>query len=554
MCRLKLPSRWLPPLLLACCLLILAGCNGSSRPEPNQDKTEQVSAREALAKKRLCSDNFLKIYQVLRPSPANVDAELQSAQDLLNQWLLSCAEWSGREISPDAPEFQGHFDAEEISDLNQRAASQLDILFLRDQLLVRSLVEHVLQDVPTDAAKVRRVFEFVCRNVAHDEKLIHPLLLDPQTRDTLGPHSIPRSLQDICLTGRGTPEDRTWLLAAFLQQLNLKTLLIEAPASEPAVDARYRYLAVVPLDDSILIFSPGLGVEFRPAAEQWTPARLAGGWEEVFQGWPGNDPAALELLAPLLSQDWAKGRVLLPYSILQTSPRMAAMQLELVGDTVCEVSLPLSGEGGQPGLVDGLRAAVRDFLPDFRPVFWEYPQVTYSRLVAKEPQAERLRQLAMATLFKEVVSVRSSEDQKEQRVFTQNLEKRMLMARLDHLTGNHEEAISTYIKLRLQQGMAGDGPEIALENLLRYLQAENAHYWSALAQFENGDYRSAGDTLQNYLARYPEGNWVAPGRELWARALMNQGKREQAMQLLESDKAQGPERFWQLKLKSEPQH
>ena len=140
----------------------------------------------------------------------------------------------------------------------------------------------------------------------------------------------------------------------------------------------------------------------------------------------------------------------------------------------------------------------------------------YERVVNSDATGDRLRSLYMATLFKEVQSLRSSENQNEERVFTSSLEKRMLMARVDQLTGQLSSAISTFVKLRLQQGVAGEGDIVALENLMRYLQAEDALYWSGVAQFENGDFRTAGNTLKNYLDRYTEGRWVQPARELLA--------------------------------------
>ncbi|MBR9801612.1 tetratricopeptide repeat protein, partial [bacterium] len=108
-------------------------------------------------------------------------------------------------------------------------------------------------------------------------------------------------------------------------------------------------------------------------------------------------------------------------------------------------------------------------------------------------------------------------------------------------------AISKFVKLRLQQGVAGEGDIVALENLMRYLQAEDALYWSGVAQFENGDFRTAGNTLKNYLDRYTEGRWVQPARELLAESLAEQDRMDEAKAALKLDQWTGPARLRQLK-------
>jgi len=541
-----------------CCLLltglvpVAAGCGGSgggAKEAQNEESEATSSAREALEKSRLCADNFDKIYQVLRPTPENADTELQSAQDILNQWLMSCAEWTDYSVDPNDPIFAQQFDAETIESLNQHSASQYDILYVRDQLLLRAIVEHEAQNLPTDEEKARKLFDYVCRNVSRDDRLINRLLLVPQlideaTMQQASAETIPRSLQDIALAGRGTVNDRAWMLAGLLQQLNIPALLLEG---DQDVDPRLKQLLLVPLQDQILVFSPGLGMEFRPEGGTWSLQELKEDFAQVFNILPEAEQADQELLQPLKSQDWRKAKCYLPYNILAASPRTQILQYEFVGDYVCELFQPAASIDDEPSMAERYQNVFGGLFDDFQPGYWAYPRAMYERIVNSDSNSERLRNLYMATLFKEVQSLRSSENQNEERVFTSTLEKRMLMARVDQLTGELSSAISTYVKLRLQQGVGGQGDVVALENLMRYLQAEDALYWSAVAQFENGDYRTAGNTMKNYLDRYTEGRWKSSARELFALALAEQGRMEEAQVAISLEDWSGPSRLRLLK-------
>ncbi len=525
----------------------LAGCQQkSASPSGSEDEAKRASARETLERKRLCSDNFLKITQVLQPGPENVDAELQSVQDLLNQWFYSCAEWQGADLPSDQPEWQ-NLSGSLLSkfQLSQQSASQFDVLYLRDQLLMRAILENQLRDVPDDVTKIRRLFSYVCRNIVFDEKLIAPQLMPPEQRAALDAGSIPRGLQEICLIGRGTAADRAWVFASLMQQMGQPLLLLEAPATEPATPERWRLLLLVPVDGSLLVFHPGSGLEFRPTEGNWPTADTAGIWEKLYEALPADLPEAEKLLAPLQQQEWSQARWLLPYSVMSISPRMRAIQLELTGEIASEVYVPLHDESEQSGLQEQLQASLSAAWSEIQPQYWEYPQQMYVGVVERSRESEILRRLALAALMKEVVSVRSSEDQEERRVFKSSMEKRLLMGRLEQLIGDHSDAISTFMKIRLQPGVKGEGAEILAENLMRFLQAENAHYWSALAQYERGEFRSASDTIKNYLNRYEQGNWSGPGRELLIRSYVALGKPEPALELLNQHPPSDPNHIWE---------
>ena len=108
---------------------------------------------------------------------------------------------------------------------------------------------------------------------------------------------------------------------------------------------------------------------------------------------------------------------------------------------------------------------------------------------------------------------------------------------MTHLLGNHAAAIKGYLTLRLwcKTPPAEKGVVIPEEGelLAAFLAlvprdirqmhrkaAEDAMFWMAVCHCEQGrtKYRSALETLKQYLRRYPDGSWIAAARYL--RALM----------------------------------
>ena len=272
-------------------LFVIIGCSPEKEIAP-QDEQDKSSARAQLVKKRQCSKNFANVHQILRPTPENMDTELQSALSLLNQWYSSCAEWSDYTVSSQEPAILAVLDSEEISHLNQPTASLLEILYLRDQLLMREVMQHVADGVPTDIEKIRNLFDYIQRNITYDPLLIDSNLFsflqanypDSVPKEEFSKLSIPRTLQDVVLSGRGSGQDLTWLFASLIRQLNIDAIMVSPTSQE--TDIKVPALILVPTGKEILVFCPAAGLEFRPKDSSkrsgWSVDDLAKDFSQIF--------------------------------------------------------------------------------------------------------------------------------------------------------------------------------------------------------------------------------------------------------------------------------
>ncbi|MCG6157888.1 tetratricopeptide repeat protein [Rubinisphaera margarita] len=536
--HLRTTFRWSFPVVM---MLAVLGCQNQDENPKSQteEKTGSSQARENLERRRICKANLDKVYQILRPSAENMDSEPTSALVILNQWFGSCAEMPDGQLDVSAPAFASLNDEEALGSLNNPSASIADIHYLRDQLLMRQMVTEVVKFSPTDVEKVRAVMEYVRRNLPIDELLIDGRLataglLPQETLDQLNPFSIPRALQDVALAGRGLPYDRIWMAASMLRQLNIESLLLTHDADltlRPEVPA----LLLIPLESQLVVFCPQLGIEIRPEgdAEAWELATFNADLKNLFAGldqvtWPEDSP-----ITRMKNADWTTAKVMLPVAPISASPRMEALQLDFVGDMACNLHQSAAIHGD-----DGLKKSLGSIIGDREIEYWPYPHRMYTGLLDPTDEEARLRQLTVATLLKEVQSIRASQDQNEQTSYRVSMERKMLKARVEQLIARDVEALQTYMRIRLQFRVPGQGAQVELENLMRFLQAEDAHYWSAVAQFETEQYRSAGDTLQNYLERYQQGHWVQSARMLWAEAEAAEGNPQRAIEILQQGELQ----------------
>ena len=536
--------------LISCAVLLTAGlmvsgCGGGKSSEKlnkkDDKKADATSARENLEKRRICKSNLDKVYQILQPSAENINSELQAALVILNQWFGSCADLSKTQRDAANPLFADQTDPEFIENLNSDSVSLGDVLYLRDQLLMRKVVEHVVQNSPTDLEKIRAIFEYTCWNITLDQQLIDPRLasvglITQERLNQLDPMTIPRTLQDIMLAGRGLPQDRIWVFATLLEQLNFDSVILMPPQSAEA-NGTSPAVVLVMIDDQLMAFCPELAVELQKSSEDanqlWTATTLSEDFTSIFKTFPGvNFPEGSPILQ-MQAIDWKTAEVVLPYAMLSTSRRMEALQIEFAGDMSCTIYQPLAGDDANgAGLGVRVSSLLKPVLGERKLTFWSYPHKMYQQSLLASEEALTLRELSHATLMKEVRTVRANEDQNEEKTYKVNMERQMLKARLQQLLGNETEALRTYIRIRLQFSVTGTGAAVQFENLMRFLQAEDAQYWSAISQYESQGYRAAADTLQNYVARYPNGRWANSARQLLANAMEKNENPAEAVEIL----------------------
>ncbi len=549
---------WL--LLFLSLSLCVAGCNSDKNGDSQTSEDEKSSARAELVRKRRCSEDFESVYQILRPTKKTMNTELRSALSLLNQWFESCADFSGQKFSQDDPTLQGILSAGQLDHLNESTAGMLDILYLRDQLLMRAMMEQIVKGAPTDVEKVRRIFAYTQRNITRDPLLIDPRLYHylqtnfPQSvpQKELSKVSIPRTLLDIMLAGRGTDEDLSWAFVSLIQQLNIDAIMVSPVQSEQAATNTLPPLILVPIGKEILVFCSAAGLEFTSSVSadkpSWSLDDLAKDFGQLFNSISSEVSGEQTILELFQKTDWKQAVVTLPYSPLRVSPRSEALQMELAGNMTCEVFNHLRTQNDEPGLIERTSGLTDKIFSNGEIRLWEYPYEMYENVANASKGATRLRELYLATVNKTVQSIRTSVDQKENRTIKKSQVKRMQLSRVEQLLGNETEAISSYMRLQLQRGVPGGNAslEIQKENLLRALQSEDARYWSALCQFEKNDFRAAGNTTINYLKRYPEGRWQHSALELLAESQARQNEFSSAIDVFSQVKFPAPRRARQL--------
>ena len=547
-------------LLFCFCLsLLITGCNPGEDASSQTADDDKSSVRAELVRKRRCSQDFESIHQILRPTKKTMNTELQSALSLLNQWLESCAEFSGQKLPANEPALKELLSERQLNSLNSSTAGLLDILYLRDQLLMRSMMEHIVEGTPTDVEKVREIFGYIQRNITRDPLLIDPRLYHFQQANfpesvpgkKLSDVAVPRTLFDIILSGRGSDDDLSWAFVTLIRQLNIDAIMVTSAPVPQASQNKLPPIIIVPIGKEILVFCPAAGLEFTsettPGQANWSVDDLAKDFNQVFNS-IADELAEEETIVTLLKQaDWKQATVTLPYSPLRISPRSEALQIELAGNLSCEVFTPLQTYNNEPGLIERTSTVTGKLFQNTGVQLWYYPYKMYEDVVNSSKMTNRLRDLYLATINKTVQSIRTSVDQKENLTIKKSLVKRMQLSRVDQILGNESEAISTYMRLQLQGGVPGNtSPEILKENFLRALQSEDARYWSALCQFENEDYRSAANTLINYLKRYPEGRWQSSALELLADSQAKQKEFTSAAEVFGQIQLPSPERARQL--------
>ncbi len=547
-------------LILFCMMSLIFGCKPGKDVETENTEDEKSSARAELVRKRRCSEDFESIYQILRPSQKTMNTELQSALSLLNQWFESCAEFSGFQLSQDEPALQETVSAGQLESLNESTADMLDVLYLRDQLLMRAMMEQIVKGAPTDVEKVRRIFAYVQRNITRDSVLIDPRLYqflqthfsEQVPQEDLSKVSIPRTLLDIFLAGRGSDDDLSWAFVSLIRQLNIDAVMVSPVVDQQATKQSLPPLIIVPIRKEILVFCPAAGLEFITAAasdkSSWSLDELKKDFGQLF-GPVSSEVSGEQTILDLFKKlDWSQVEVTLPYSPLRVSPRSEALQMELAGEMTCEVFNHLRTVDAEPGLIERTSEISNKLFPGKKVRLWKYPYDKYVSVASASKKANALRELYLATINKTVESIRTNVDQKENRTIKKTMVRRMQLTRIDQILGNETEAISSYMRIQLQTGVPGGSSslEVQRENLLRALQSEDARYWSALCQFEKEDYRAAGNSIINYLKRYPEGRWQQSALELLAEAQARQNEFSSAVEVFSQIKLPAPERARQL--------
>jgi hypothetical protein len=324
--------------------------------------------------------------------------------------------------------------------------------------------------------------------------------------------------------GHGTAKHRAWVFVELCRQQQLDAVILKF-GDEEASD---KWLAALVVDGELHLFDPRLGM-WIPGTEPDKIATLS----EV-----KANPELLrkldvdDLTYPIAAEDLEKVSAEIVATPLQLSRRAESLQRVMQGEDFAVLFAE----------VDKLAETLKKIESVTSAVLWPFP---YDERIAESTMRQPQRQAAAQRFL----------------VFAQN--PRLWKARTLHFQGNKEIPVSQQNDplaeprrghreaTQLYQHREVRPPEDFLSQLddvkrLIYTTAKaDASYWLGLLSFDLGKYEVADDWFRTRtLAAFPNGPWTAGAQYNLARTLIELGKTDEAIAILEAD--QSPQRHGNL--------
>ena len=565
---------------LALCLVCgaMAGCNGS--PAPIIDTSNQ--AKESAADE--CRSKLNSVIRRMQPEPMATQTRKESIASGLNSWMSSCVSEEDRKL------ILGEANAAMLSASVQRAASQSrftesDVNYIRDCLLLNQLTESLWRQadeqsggqVSSDLSRVQHLFHHVIRNVS-------PLKTDG-TR-------LPLGLYDVMLTGRGSVDERIWILAEALRQRQIDSVVLKAsapgdPMAPRLVDAADLLLLVI-LEEKALLFDPVRGTAV-PKDDDTSIVV--------------SDPADVTLIAE--TERWKNATPLIVANPSAFAPRMFLLQQRMEAQDAATTYEELAGGTSEiRPLVQRLSAALGATWPIENFKVWDVPEQQIAAAAALSEKQKEEYMLLMRPLDspfeRESINVGDALDDpsinQEELTEEQRLQrrimaleerwsrvgassdelfgkpsKRLLLARLAQISGSSNVAMIQDLQQIRQANMQTiievevpfDGKQVSrnavpLPEMIRTVQQSalgDTLYWTCMLQLTRNDAGAAISTLRNYRLQYPEGPAAFPSMMNEADALITHANTADAIAVLKlADVEQNPEQnrahWWLTRLEA----
>lgn len=518
-------------MVLAGAMFLVPGCGPTNNSSVDVDaETDDVSSDELS-----CQRNFDRAISAMMPEKLGIQSDRLTAALLLNEWSTDCVGADSVALAADYTiddsllESAPAISKERLFDLD---FSIRDVAHVRNCYLFQSMAEHAIQGAGSELEQVLSVFEFVIRNVS-----LYP--------DAGFAVNVPATSYEACLFGFGAPQDRAWIFADLLRQLKIDCVIIaprQAEDSETAVDG---FLVGVPLSGKVYLFDTLVGVPVpgpnddgtTPFVEQ--PATL----KDIQQ-----DTAFLESMdflgeagPQLAKKDWSKPRIQFIGTTSLWSPRLISVQTALAGELQCDVFDSLTDIPDFPSVKSRFLSASKLDESSAEWGLWDYPESMVNRFEKPNEIEQNYYETMMTPLLFKTESIRTTEGQEivnedgtteEELIVKQRYEQRFLIARIEQLAARFENAVPDYLKIRIFGTLPSQGNLNRQQRELLMQMTSNAHYWTAVSQYELNDYTTATQTLLKHDARYNLSNpttwnpkwWEASVRILLAFSLIRQGQ------------------------------
>lgn len=498
-------------------LLIVKGCGGCS--SQTGTPTDGGSNRPAPPGQDVL-DPFLTMTQ---PDQLGIRADVDQATSLLNQWRMVHMEKAKKD--PQEERFSAPL-AEETRKLLERDLSAEavkraerddftadDVRHIRTARLMKAIVNHVANGVDTELGRAQAAFDYVTWNM----QLVS------------GDKALPLTPYEMLVFGEGTAEDRAWVFAELLRQLNQDAVIVRSLA-EPTESAPWFVGAVV--NNEIRLFDPlrstPVPVLLSARIQDIAPATIA----ELSQ------PMVLDSLtagteAKLSPQMFEKVRLEIIGASGLWSPRMAEFQPFLAGETSAVISQKLTGESGDDAAMLARIASLEDPQKSVKDIrLWSHPENRLEGFAAAGALRERWNP------FEAPIAIEPNTGQPIPGQFS----RLQIRTRTLQLMGEYDAAIPSYSQVLVRHLRWLDvlDPEVLS---FHADAAEDAHFWSAVCQMELGDYEAAAGKLAAYIKNYERfaSRHGDQARVLLARSLMELDRPKEAALAISPLKPTSPE-------------
>ena len=555
-----------------------AGCN--SAPVPVIDTSKQ--AKESVADE--CRRKLNSVIGRMQPESMAMQTRNASIAVSLNSWMSSCVSEEDRKLK------LSEANAAMLTVSVQRAASQSrftesDVNYIRDCLLLSQLTESLWKQtdeksvgkVRSDLDRVHRLFQHVMQNVS-------PLQV-AETR-------IPLGLYDVLLTGRGSVEDRIWILAEALRQRQIDSVLLKASTpSDP--------MAISPVDAADML----LVVVIAEKALLFDPVRCTAVPQDGDQSIIVTDPADVTLIAQV--ERWKTATPFVVANPSAFAPRMFLLQQRIEAQDAATMYEELAGGTSEiRPLVQRLSEALGATWPAETFKVWDMPEQQIAAAAGLSEQQQEEYTLLLRPLDspfeREAISLGNALDdpavnqeelsdeerlqrriialeERWSRIGTSSDElfgkpsRRLLRARVAQISGSLDiEMIQDLRQIRqanMQTEIEVEVPingkqvrrsAIPLPIMIRTVQQNalgDTLYWTSMIQLSRHDVGAAIATLRNFRIQYPDGPTVFASMMNEADALIAYANLADAITVLkQADVEQNPEQvrahWWLTRLEA----
>lgn len=548
------PARLAPLDFTAILLSLLLAVSGCNRPAETAGKPVATGStpQDAVQAEGQCEGPLSSIDHIFRIQSLGQTTSIRDGVARLNDWQRAC----GPAGAPDSPvipaEVANLFSAEQLKALGEKRFSLRDGERLRDCLVEAAIARYAVGTGQTELEKVTNVFGHVVRGVG---------LIPDSARD------VPLAPYEIYLLGKGSAEERAWIFADLLRQLKIDVVLLfpKFGGETPAMTNGRPFLVGVLLDENVYLFDPQLGVPIPAVTDAASAGSPSSGVATLNQA--TTDPAVLKQLDaggqpyPISAESIARSVVAIPGDTSFWSLRMQGLASHFVGERAMIISDPLEDAvDGSSGLWARVGKAGARHWKSAELTLWEYPEARFAaRDGFTREQLDTLEGLMLpfkAYMVWKVdprtrqpvlvskdfgIDKAAAETDPDVRINVWSTEGEQMRARLAQIEGDFAEAIRSYTEVRGRSKEVLDGQAPPRERSMHARAIDDAFFWTGLCKFEQGNFKVAADTLQNYRKRAESGNWGRESRYLLALSRAASGDRSSAIEVLSAVEPDDPE-------------